>query len=111
MTDLNIKQVHEQASKAAKQAADEYFQKMLGGVDQMMCGFAWVDVYDVRGNSRLGRQLKEVGFTKSYVKSLQLWNPSEFACQNVDTLRAGAEAYAKVLVQHGLNAVAGSRLD
>jgi hypothetical protein len=52
-----------------------------------------------------------VGFRKSYDGGLQLWNPSNFGCQNVDTLEAGARAYAEVLKRYGIQAYAGSRLD
>jgi hypothetical protein len=106
-----VTQTHEEATRAAEQAAEQFFVEKLGGRDQLMCGFAWVDIYNVRSNSKLGKALQAVGFQKSYTKTLQLWNPSRFPCQNVDTLLAGARAYAEVLTKHGFNAHAGSRLD
>ena len=111
MIETQIPQIHAEASKAAADAAAKFFQEKLGGRDQYACGFAWVDVYKVRSNSKLGKALQAVGFRKSYTKSLQLWNPAKFGCQNIDTLEEGARAYAAVLKKHGIEAYAGSRLD
>lgn len=115
MTEFNAKQVEavcQKAELAAKVAAKKFFDEKLGGRDQYACGFAWVTVYDVRSNSRLGKTLATFGFRKAYGGGLQLWNPSKAGVQNVDTLEAGAEAYAQVLVKElGLKAYAGSRLD
>jgi hypothetical protein len=80
--------------------------------DRDACGFAWVDVYGVRSNSRLGKTLQSFGFRKSYTGSLQLWNPSGAGTQSISILEAGAEAYAKVITEKlGVKAYAGSRLD
>jgi len=80
--------------------------------DRDACGFAWVDVYGVRSNSRLGKTLQSFGFRKSYTGSLQLWNPSGAGTQSISILEAGAEAYAKVITEKlGVEAYAGSRLD
>lgn len=106
----NIETIHNEATEAAKAAANKFFQEKLGGRDQYACGFAWVTVFE-KANTKLGRRLKEIGFRKSYSGGLQLWNPSHFGCQNVDTLEAGAEAYAAVLKKYGIEAYAGSRLD
>lgn len=76
------------------------------------CGFAWVDVYGVRSNSRLGKTLQSFGFRKSYTGSLQLWSPCGSPTQSISIKEAGAEAYAKVLTEKlGIKAYAGSRLD
>jgi hypothetical protein len=55
--------------------------------------------------------LKAAGVRQDYTKAFQLWNPSGYGCQNVDTLEAGAEAAAKVFERYGFTAYAGSRLD
>ncbi len=99
------------AKQDAHEAAAKFFQEKLGGRDQYACGFAWVTVYE-KGSSKLGRELIKNGFRKSYSGGLQMWNPSQFGCQNVDTLEAGAEAAARVLTERlGVKAYAGSRLD
>lgn len=106
-----IPQIHAEANQAAVEAATKFFTEKLGGVDQYACGFAWVSVHNVRSNSKVGKALQAVGFRKAYDGGLQLWNPSKFPCQNVDTLEHGAVAYATVLKRYGIEAYAGSRLD
>lgn len=106
-----IPQIHTEAEAAAREAATKFFNERLGGQDQYACGFAWVSVHNVRSNSKVGKALQAVGFRKAYGGGLQLWNPSKFPCQNVDTLEHGAVAYATVLKRYGIEAYAGSRLD
>ena len=99
-----------EAGMAARVAAKAEHLK-LGG-DRGACGFAWVNVYGVRSNSRLGKTLQSFGFRKSYTGSLQLWNPCGSGTQSISIKEAGAEAYAKVLTEKlGIKAYAGSRLD
>jgi hypothetical protein len=107
---LAVQTACEQASLAARVASKAYFDTHG---DRDACGFAWVDVYGVRSNSRLGKTLATFGFRKSYTGSLQLWNPSGAGVQSVSCLEAGAEAYARVLKDRlGLDrCYAGSRLD
>ena len=100
-----------EAEQAAYRAADTYFHDVLGGVDQYACGFAWVDVYGIKGNTRIGKRLTAAGVRKSYSGSFQLWNPSKYPVQNIDTLEAGARAAAQVFQRYGFRAYAGSRLD
>lgn len=110
-TPEQIPQIVEEAKNAAHQAARNYFHEVLGGRDQLACGFAWVNIYKVKGNTKIGRALKECGIRPSYTGGLQMWNPSNFGCQNVDTLEKGAEAAAEVFKRYGFEAYAGSRLD
>ena len=100
-----------EAEQAAKAAAANYFATMLGGQDGGACGFAWVNIYGIKGNTKMGKLLKQAGITQDYSRAFQVWNPSKFPCQNVDTLEAGARAYAKVFEKHGFEAYPGSRLD
>jgi hypothetical protein len=100
-----------EAELAAHTAAAKFFQEKLGGQDQYACGFAWVDIYGVKGNTRLGKALSAQGIRKSYNGGLQMWNPSKFGCQNVDTLEEGSRAAAQVFKKYGFEAYAGSRLD
>lgn len=98
------------ASLAARVAAKAHYDQHG---DRDACGFAWVTVYGVRANSRLGKTLATYGFEKSYTGGLQLWNPSKAATQSISILEAGAEAYAQALRDGlGLEQVyAGSRMD
>ena len=100
-----------EAKAEANQAAAKFFKEKLGGKDQYSCGFAWCDIFGVKGNTRLGKMLKEAGLRKSYTGSFQIWNPAGLGVQNIDTLEAGAEAAAKVFEKYGFRAYAGSRLD
>jgi hypothetical protein len=97
-------------------AADAYEQKYYPNGGWGACGFAWVNVYlTTKGNTREGKAerktLEALGFRKDYTGAYQMWNPSKYATQNVDTLEAGAEAAAQLLKAHGYTAYAGSRLD
>lgn len=100
-----------EAQAAAQAAAAKFFEERLGGKDQYACGFAWVEIYGVKGNTKLGKALAAQGIRKSYSGGLQMWNPSKMMVQNVDTLEAGAAAAAAVFKKYGFTAYAGSRLD
>ena len=108
---IKIDAIVAEAKSAARIAAEKFFQEKLGGVDQYACGFAWVDIFGVKGNTKLGRALKEAGVSKSHTGAFQIWNPANMYVQNVDTLEAGAEAAAQVFKKYGFTAYAGSRLD
>lgn len=113
MLEFNAVAVQDACNEAGIQArtAAKAFMQQHGDVGS--CGFAWVDVYGVRANSKLGKALAGYGFRKSYRGSLQLWNPSQAGVQSISVLEAGAEAYAAVLkAKLGLDRVyAGSRMD
>lgn len=110
-TPEQIPQIVAEAQSAAHAAAEKFFRERLGGKDQYACGFAWVTIHGVKGNTKIGRALKECDVRPAYGGGLQMWNPSKFGCQNVDTLEAGAEAAAAVFKRYGFEAYAGSRLD
>ena len=110
-TQTEVENIVAEAKAEARQAAEKFFQEKLGGVDRYSCGFAWTDIYGVKGNTRLGKALKAAGIRKSYTGSYQIWNPAGLGVQNIDTLEAGAEAAAKVFERYGFKAYAGSRLD
>lgn len=83
----------------------------IGG-DRYACGFAWVEVYVDRTNSREAKELLKAGFKKDYKpRCLSMWNPGGLPVQNIDIKEAGAYAYATYLQGLGLKAYAGSRLD
>ena len=107
-----VAQAHVQALAAACTAAKAFSDKHFGGSDGGACGFAWVNVYKVRSNSKLGKALQEVGFRKDYSGALQLWN-KWWPGQSVDAAEHGATAYATVMKEElGLdNCYSGSRLD
>jgi hypothetical protein len=95
----------------AKLASIAMYDKM-GRKDQFACGFAWVEVYVDRTNSKQAKELLAAGFRKDYKpKCLSFWNPGDLPVQNIDIKEAGADAMATYLRSLGLNAYAGSRLD
>lgn len=101
-----------EAKSEARKAADEFFQEKLGGEDKYACGFAWVDIYGIKGNTKLGKTLKAAGIERSdWKKCYSIWNPADHNCQNIDTKEAGALAAQKVFEKYGFRAFAGSRLD
>ncbi len=106
-----IKDIVAEACREAQTAGELFFQTKLGGRDQFACGFAWVNIYGVKGNTKLGKMLKEAGVRQDYTKAFQIWNPSGLPVQNVDCKEAGAEAAARVFQKYGFEAYAGSRLD
>jgi hypothetical protein len=108
---VKIDTIVAEAKTAARIAAEQFFQEKLNGRDQFACGFAWVDIFGVKGNTKLGRALKEAGVRKSHTGAFQIWNPADMYVQNVDTLEAGAQAAADVFKKYGFSAYAGSRLD
>lgn len=110
-TKEQVQAIVAEAESEAYQAAAKFFKEKLGGRDQYACGFAWVNIYGIKGNTRLGKVMKAAGIHKDYTGAHQLWNPAKFGCQNVDTLYEGAKAAAAVFEKHGFRAYAGSRLD
>jgi hypothetical protein len=108
---LKVEMAHVRAMAEAQAAAQAFADKYMGGQDAGACGFAWVNVYKVRSNSKMGRALAAVGFRKSYEGGLQQWN-KWWRGQSVDAAEHGAVAYARVMNEElGLDFYSGSRLD
>ena len=75
------------------------------------CGFAWVNIYGIKGNTKLGKRMKAAGFDKDYTGAYSIWNPSGLGTQCMYTKEKGAEACAAVFKAAGFTAYAGSRAD
>ena len=75
------------------------------------CGFAWVEIHGIKGNTRLGRMLKKVGVEQGYNRAFHIWNPSGLSVQSISIKEAGAETCTKYLKSKGFTAYACSRLD
>jgi len=94
----------------AEQAGRAEYAKWGG--DRGACGFAWVEVYVDRTNSKQAKELIAAGFRKDYKpKCLSMWDPAGIPTQSISVKEAGAQAYATYLQALGLRAYAGSRLD
>ena len=100
-----------EARAAAEQAATDFYENQLGGRDSYACGFAWVNIYGVKMNTKLGKAFKALGLDKDYSGAICWWNPSNMGAQNIDTKEVGANAAAKVLQKYGFSAYSNSRLD
>ena len=111
-TQSELAEIIRRAQMAAHEAAQKYFNEKLNGVDQYACGFAWVNINGIKGNTKLGKAMIAIGLRKDWTgKAFQIWNPSGLGCQNVDVKEVGAIAAAEVLRSYGFNADACSRLD
>lgn len=111
-----ISAIQHEAQIAAYKAAEEFCNTNMGGRDRGACGFAWVDITEyqgvqIKGNTKIGRLLKEAGITQDWKRTFSIWNPSRFPVQSVDILHAGAVAASEVWKRHGFTAYACSRLD
>ena len=113
ITEQLVQDAVNEAGIQARTAAKAFHAKHAKHGDRDACGFAWVNVFGVRSNSKLGKWLQAAGFRKDYTGALCLWNPSGFPTQSISILEAGADAYAAVIKDKlGLDKVySGSRMD
>ena len=104
----DLKLIVAEAKTAARKAAlahiDEYGELAY-------CGFAWVNIYGVKGNTKLGKLFKAAGVQQDYTKAYTIWNPSDLGTQCMSTKEAGAQAAADVFTRYGFRAYMGSRAD
>ena len=113
----NILDIHTEATQSAKNAVGAFLtdwtQKTGGNEygEPMYCGFAWINIYGIKGNTKLGKRFKAAGVERSYDGSLQIYNPSGHRGQSMDVKEAGAEAAARVFTKYGFKCYAGSRAD
>ena len=113
-TDINNYTVEDlQTIKAAalQHARDAAEASIEANGELGYCGFAWVNIYGIKGNTKLGKRMKAAGFEKDYTGAYSIWNPSGLGTQCMSTKEAGAEAAAKVFKAAGFTAYAGSRAD
>jgi hypothetical protein len=109
--------LHEQAKQAAKTAVFDFIQdwtEKTGGNEYgepMYCGFAWVELPEIKLSTKIGKAWEKVGFKKSWSRGLTLWDPAEHRGQSMDCKEIGAQAYADVLRAYGIKAYMGSRAD
>ena len=99
-TQEQVNAIVQEAQSAAKAAATKFFNERLGGQDQYACGFAWTNIYKVKGNTRLGKMLKAAGVRQDYTKAFQLWNPSGLPVQNIDCKEEGDRKSTRLNSSH-----------
>ena len=107
-TQEQINNIVFEARAAADRAARDALAKYG---DRDACGFAWTNIYGVKGNTKLGKMLKAAGLRRSYDRSFQIWNPAGIGVQSMGILEAGADAAAQVFRRYGFESYAGSRMD
>ena len=113
----DLKTIMQEAKTAAAIAAQSFlddWNASTGGNqygEPMYCGFAWVNIYKIKGNTKLGRAMKQAGYTKDYTGAYQIYNPAGYGGQSMDVKEAGARAAALVFEQYGFKAYMGSRAD
>jgi hypothetical protein len=114
---IDILDLHLKGLEASKKALKKYLEdwnKNTGGneyCEPVYCGFAGVVIYDIRSNSKIGKQLKDLGFRKHYPKGLYLNDPAEHHGQSMDCKEEGASAYAEIFRTAGFECFMTSRPD
>jgi|TARA_B100000941_G_scaffold284477_1_gene255286 hypothetical protein len=112
-----VSNINTEAKMAAKTAVSNFlndWNEKTGGNEYgepMYCGFAWVELPDMKLSTKLGKAFQSVGFKKSWSRGLTMWDPAEHRGQSMDCKEVGAQAYAEVLRKYGVKAYMGSRAD
>jgi hypothetical protein len=104
----DLKTLKAAANQHARDAAEAHLAQYG---EHAYCGFAWVNIWDIKGNTKLGKRMKQAGFEKDYTGAYSIWNPSGLGTQCMSTKEAGASAAAQVFKAAGFTAYAGSRAD
>ncbi len=110
-TNVQIKDIIQNADTASAVESTKYLNDHLGGKDAYPCGFAWVEIYGVRANSKLGKMLSALGMRKDVYSKCFIFHSNTPNVQNMDVKYMGARAAAEVLQKHGFRAYATSRID
>jgi len=100
--------IKEEALKNARETVEKH---LLQNGEYGYCGFAWTNIYDIKGSTKLGRNMKKAGFEKDYSGNFSLWNPSQSYTQCMYTKEIGAEAAAAIFRKAGFDSYAHSRAD
>jgi hypothetical protein len=111
LNDYTVEDLQTIKSAALQHANDAAMAHLEQHGEHAYCGFAWVNIYGIKGNTKLGRRMKAAGFEKDYTGAYSIWNPSGLGTQCMSTKEAGAQAAAKVFKAAGFTAYAGSRAD
>ena len=117
LTQTNNTLLVDTARTAAEQAQAKFLAEWTANTggneygEPMYCGLAWGNIYGVKGNTELGRAMKQAGYQKSYDGSIQIYNPAGYGGQSMDVKEHGAQAAAAVFESYGFRAYMGSRAD
>jgi hypothetical protein len=111
LNDYTVEDLKLIKAAAAQHAQDAALAHLEQHGEAAYCGFAWVNIHGIKGNTKLGKRMKAAGFDKDYTGAYSIWNPSGLGTQCMSTKEAGAYAAAKVYTAAGFRAYAGSRAD
>ena len=111
LNDYTVEDLQTIRAAALQHANDAATKHLEQYGEHAYCGFAWVNIYGIKGNTKLGKRMKAAGFTKDYTGAYSIWNPSGLGTQCMYTKEQGAYAAAKVFSAAGFTAYAGSRAD
>ncbi len=104
----DLQTIKSAALQHARDAAEAHLEQYG---EHAYCGFAWINIYGVKGSTKLGRRMKSAGYEKDYTGAYSIWNPSGLGTQCMSTKEAGAQAAAQVFKAAGFTCYAGSRAD
>mgnify|MGYP003624630174 FL=1 len=111
LSDYTVEDLKTIKAAALQHAADAALAHIEQYGEQAYCGFAWTNIWDIKGNTKLGKRMKAAGFDKDYTGAYSIWNPSGLGTQCMSTKEAGARACADVFKAAGFKCSAGSRAD
>ena len=111
LNDYTVEDLQAIKSAALQHAADAGVAHIEQYGEQAYCGFAWVNIWGIKGNTKLGKRMKAAGLDKDYTGAYSIWNPSALGTQCMSTKEAGASAAASVFKAYGFKCSAGSRAD
>ena len=111
LNDYTVEDLQTLKAAALQHANDAAIKHLEQYGEHAYCGFAWVNIYGIKGNTKLGKRMKAAGFEKDYTGAYSIWNPSGLGTQCMSTKEAGAQACAQVFKAAGFTAYAGSRAD
>jgi len=111
LNDYTVEDLQTIRAAALQHANDAATKHLEQYGEHAYCGFAWVNIHGIKGNTKLGKRMKAAGFEKDYTGAYSIWNPSGLGTQCMSTKEAGAQACAKVFKAAGFTAYAGSRAD
>ena len=111
LNDYTVEDLLTIKAAALQHAQDAATASIAANGELGYCGFAWVNIWGIKGNTKLGKRMKAAGFTKDYTGAYSIWNPSGLGTQCMSTKTAGAHACASVFNAAGFTAYAGNRPD
>ena len=104
----DLQTIKSAALQHARDAAEAHLEQYG---EHAYCGFAWINIYGIKGNTKLGKRMKAAGYEKDYSGAYSIWNPSGLGTQCMSTKEAGAQAAAQVFKAAGFTCYPGSRAD